>query len=378
MANMEMPTFVATRRVGLVAAGVVLLERLAHFAVVLAWLRRIGAPLSTVHSRNDATSYLRIARFGYAAPPPLNADGVYTRTTDLAFFPGYSLLVRLVDAVLPRGVFVAAEVVTLVACAVAGAGIAIFIARRFGFRAGIVGAALWGLLPSAAALSIPYSEALFVACCVWALLHLDRHNLIWAAALCAAAGFVRPAGGAVLLAVWLAAYRDRTATPRLRLVAAAVAPLGLIAALAHVWRATGRIDGWFWLQRTVWNSGFDFGRSAATATRDTWLTTQPVLPYVVAALTVLVFVVLLFAFDWSRPRWHVAAYVLVIVALAFGGRNYLESKPRFLLPAFPLLEAPAKAIAGWRLRTLVAALLGLVLMSSVWNAWLLVAWPYAF
>ena len=39
----------------------------------------------------------------------------------------------------------------------------------------------------------------------------------------------------------------------------------------------------------------------------------------------------------------------------------------------PLLEAPARATACWRLRTLVACLFGLVLMSSVWNAWLLVA-----
>ena len=365
-------------RLGLTAALVVLAERLCHLGAVLWWLRRIGAPVSTVYDRNDGTSYLRIAESGYAPPPPLTADGVYSQTTDLAFFPGYSLLVRAVDVVLPGGVFAAAEVVTLIAAGVAAAGIAIFIGRRLGFRCGVVGGALWGLLPSAAALSIPRSEALFVACCVWSLLQLDRGRLVSAALLCAGAGIVRPAGAAVLLAVWLAVYRDKTAATRTRLVAVAIAPLGLVVALGHVWRATGRIDGWLWLQRTVWNSGFDFGRSAAKATRDTWLTTTPVLPYIVAALTVLVFAVLLLAFDWSRPRWHVAVYVLVIVGLAFGGRNYLESKPRFLLPAFPLLEAPARAIAGWRLRTLVGALLAMLLMSSVWNAWLLVAWPFAF
>jgi preprotein translocase subunit SecF len=47
---------------------------------------------------------------------------------------------------------------------------------------------------------------------------------------------------------------------------------------------------------------------------------------------------------------------------------------RFLLAAFPLLLLPARALAALRARTLVVLLVGLVAVSSWYNAYVVLIW----
>lgn len=74
-----------------------------------------------------------------------------------------------------------------------------------------------------------------------------------------------------------------------------------------------------------------------------------------------------------RQRQPVALLVYggVVMALALCASGYFGSKPRLLLPAFPLLLPAAVALARWRAGR-AAALLGVIaLASAVYGAfWL--------
>ncbi|MFC7612431.1 hypothetical protein ACFQV2_00860 [Actinokineospora soli] len=110
-------------------------------------------------------------------------------------------------------------------------------------------------------LSMAYSEAMFCAAAVWALVFVLERNWVAAGLVTAAAGLVRPTAAALVLAVGLAALvavlkrRDGWAP----WVGGALAPVGLVGYLAWVGSRTGEWNGWFTLQSQGWDSRFDGG-----------------------------------------------------------------------------------------------------------------------
>ncbi len=64
-------------------------------------------------------------------------------------------------------------------------------------------------------------------------------------------------------------------------------------------------------------------------------------------------------------------YCGIVVALTLCASGYFGSKPRLLLPAFPLMLVPAVALARWRTRRAVLVLGAAALASAVYGAfWL--------
>jgi hypothetical protein len=343
----------------------------------------LGGDLGAALGKSDGVWYLDIAHHGYGPPPPVGPDGSYTRLTSLAFFPLYPLTARAVAWTgLPY--LGAALLVTLLAGCAAAVLIAAWARRYVGDRGALALVAMWELLPSSVVLAMAYSEALFVAAAAGCLLALQRTRWLTAAAAATIGGLTRPTGGGLVLAVWLAvvlAWRqDRLLDPH-RVAAVVLAPLGLVVSLVHVWAVTGRVDGWFWVERTVWRSGFDGGASALRHFGEllTGGRTAHRLPEIVSCVVVVAAVAA--AVWWWRRRVHAtpsdAAYAGSTAVLAVGERSYFYVKPRLLLVAFPLLLPVARWLAGSRVGVIAVTLVPALAASLAYNAYLVVGWPKA-
>jgi Mannosyltransferase (PIG-V) len=288
---------------------------------------------------------------------------------DYAFFPGLPLLIRLVSTVLPAGV---AGVVVSVA---AGVVLAYGLDRLTGQLGGDTLIPVWltGVLPLSVVFLMPYAEATFCALAVWTLVALGRDRLLAAAGLCAAAGLVRPTAVALVLAVAVAAAVRRG---RAALVAAVVAPVGVVGYLAWVAVRTGSPAGWAEQESRGWRTSFDGGAFTWSWLREIAADGPSAVDLAVLAAAiacVLTAVVLL-----RRLRPDAAAYVAGVVVLALGTSGVWNSKYRLLLPALVV----GCALAGRppaRLRTplRVVVLAAAAGVGCWYSAYLLTSYPYA-
>ncbi|MGW7436353.1 hypothetical protein [Streptomyces sp. NPDC054849] len=306
----------------------------------------------------DSAWYLGIAANGYGrtvmSPSPVTGTGPVQ--SDYAFFPLYPALIRIVSDVLPGGLVPAALLVAWVSAAVAALGIYRVGERVIGPRAGLLLVGLWAALPHAVVLALAYTEALLAAFAAWALYALLRERWLWAAGLAVLAGLTRPTGLAVAAAVSAVALYAvlirRSRAPEVW-VAGLVAPAGWTAyVLAVGVRMDDPFGGYFAVQRR-WGSRFDFGagalRSAERVLTGGHVPLATTVTVILLALAGLLAVLLVL----DRTPLPLLAYTAILLVITFGGAGYFESKPRFLLPAFPLLLPLAAVMARARPRTAV-------------------------
>jgi hypothetical protein len=358
----------------------------------------------------DAPRLLGIAAHGYDPLGPYDDIGRPLHS-NIAFFPLYPLTVRLVGVLPGIGITAAGFVVTALAGVAAAAGLdrlgrllvgaparirpalgagnadpaALLgetgLAKR-GRIGGLVLVALWASWPHSVVLAMPYTEPLFVALAAWSLVALLGRRWITAGVLCLLAGATRPIGTALAAAVVVSAgasvagaLRDRR--PEIEpLVAGALAPLGVLGYWGWLWLWTGRPDAWFWVQANEWRSTFDGGRFTLRALAEAGTEPQA-LVLVVCAVVVVASVVLLLALVVEGAPLPILVYTALATCLVLGAAGYENSKPRFLLSAFPLLVPLARALAGAPVRTLVVLLTGVAVVSAWYNAYVLVIWTYS-
>ena len=364
------------RRAVLASVAVFAVSRLAATVAVALAAHDTGRALLDLLTKADGLRYLAIAADGYAPPPPVGPDGIYVHTTNLAFFPLYPLSIRLFSwAVDPR---LAAVVAALVAGVVATVLMTLWALPRAGARGAVVLVAVWSMWPSSVVLGMGYSESLFVAAAAGCLLAMQRGRWVWAAVACTVAGLTRPTAAALVAALLVAIVMHRPPW-RSWLPAALLAPVGLLVSLGHVAIATGRLDGWFWLESTVWRSGFDGGRSTVSnlVHAFTGSTAERAAPLAVAAVTCVVAVLLLLALLVSRPPLEEATYAVLATVMALGGVGYFHCKPRFLGVVLPLFVAPARWLSRLPVALLVLLGLAALALSAWWSAWLVVTWPFS-
>jgi hypothetical protein len=374
----------AVARVGrdlLPALAVYVAVRAAGLIAIVLMARQRGVSPWPLLQRYDAAWLVGIARNGYDPLGPIVAEG-RAPMSNTAFFPLYPGVVKVVGALPGLDLTMAALVVTALAGLVAAAGLDQFGRRLAGGRvAGLVLVALWAAWPHSVVLVMAYSEALFVALVVWSLVALLNRHWLTAGVLCLLAGATRPFGLALAAAIAVAvvpvlvrAVRDRTPGAAVRpVVAAVIAPLGQLGYWGWLWLHTGRPDAWFHVQSTQWRSHFDGGVATLQALGSTAVRPTP-LVIVVCLVVVVAAVVLLVALAVDGAPLPVLVYSAVVVLIVVGDANYHYSKSRFLLGAFPLLLVLVRALKGVRLRTLPVLLTGLVLVSSWYNAYVLVFW----
>ncbi|MGW0537747.1 glycosyltransferase family 39 protein [Streptomyces sp. NPDC003032] len=352
----------------LVYAGV----RALGLAVLAVWGAAADrSPHTLLTARWDSLWYTRVAEHGYGWEVTLPDGSVHS---NLAFFPLLPWLERLVSAVSPLSYADAGLVVSWLASLFAAAGIFAIADRLYGRRAGICAAALWAVLPVGVVQSMAYSESLFTALAAWSLYMVLRGRWIWAGVLASCAGLTRPVGAAVVAAIWVAAgvrmYRERRADRR-AILGMVLAPLGAAGYVLWVGHRTGGgLFGYLDVQ-AGWGNGFDFGYAFARFIGEKFTS----VPGALAGIGLLVgvaLVVWLYVIGVRRGQpLPLLVYCGVVVALALCAAGYFGSKPRLLLPAFPLLLPIAVALA--RLRTSRSALVlgGVAVASAVYGAfWL--------
>lgn len=359
------------------AVAVFAVARLAGVAVVTLWAhRRHAHPRNLLGLEWDASWYHRIAEWGYGTfIPSWEAPGM--RYDDLAFFPLYPMTVRAVDAVLPVGAVASALLVAWTCSVVAAWGVYTLTDHCYGRRIAVGVVLLWSLLPHAVVLSMAYTEPMMSAFAAWALYATVTRRWLTAGVLGVLAGLSRPNAVAVTAAVVAAVladawHRHRTGRGQSATAwaAALLAPLGWCGYVLWVGVQTGDpVRGYFEVQ-SRWGSDFDFGHYALHYVKHLVLFPDSLSAYMAAAISAGAVLLLALAV-LDRMPLPLLVYCAVLVVIALGGANFFACKPRFLLPAFPLLVPCAAALSRARPRAAALAVVTLAGISLGYGAYVL-------
>ncbi|WP_438272584.1 hypothetical protein [Streptomyces uncialis] len=378
-----------------------------------------SSPLTLLSARWDSLWYARVVEHGYdftlTAP-----DGRVL--SDMAFFPLLPWLERAVGALTPLGPGHAGLAISAVASLAAAWGIHQVVGTLYGARPAFFAVVVWAALPVGIVQSMAYSESLFTALAAWSLYGVLRGDWVRAGLLASLAGLTRPVGLAVAAAVWagmwlawrrgvVTAARSGTdagpdtdtggdggagtnagtgpgpgagigagagtgggAPPHTRnptraghrrmLLGALLAPVGAASYVLWVGVREGALFGYLDVQ-AAWGNGFDGGVAFAR-----FVAGLP-LP---AALGLTAGVAALLWLYWTGVRrgqpLPLLVYSGVVLALALGSSGYFGSKPRLLMPAFPLLIPLAVALARARPRTSATV----VVLATAVAAWYGAVW----
>ncbi|WP_129309925.1 glycosyltransferase family 39 protein [Streptomyces sp. L2] len=378
-------------------------------------------------ARWDALWYTRVAHLGYGYEVRLPNGDLHS---NLAFFPLLPWLERLLHACAPLSYADAGFVVSLLASLAAAGGIFAVAERVYGARAGLYGVLLWAVLPVGIVQSMAYSESLFTALAAWSLYAVLTGRWVAAGTLAALAGLTRPVGLAVVAAVWAAGLvsfvRDRSArsahgardderapsltsgararraqstnsaytTARalpfashasgapaapdlpgapalLRALGLLIAPLGTAGYVLWVGHRTGKgLFGYLDVQ-AGWRNGFDGGYAFARFAVGKLTSFPSALVGLGLIVGVALLVRLYLAGVRQRQPLPLLVYTGVVLALALCASSYFGSKPRLLMPAFPLLLPLARALARTRRSRSVLIVASAAVASAVYGAfWL--------
>ncbi|MEU3203636.1 hypothetical protein ABZ702_07075 [Streptomyces cyaneofuscatus] len=333
-------------------------------------------PLARLTGRWDSVWYQRIAEngYGYTATLP---DG--TLHPDLAFFPLLPALERGISEVTPLTLGGAGLLVAWTAGLLAAWGIFAVGAELYGRRTGVVLAALWGVYPTAFVQSMAYTETLFTALAAWALYAVLKGRWLVAGVLCVLAGLTRPSAAALIAALAITAavtlVREIRAgnglgpvlrrNPRM-IAGVALAPLGWLAYVVFVAVREGSPFAYFDVQ-AQWGNSIDGGRALAAFIAGLPL---PAALGLCAALGLLGWLVALCV--RQRQPLPLLVYGIAIVVISLIGAGYFGSRPRLMMPAFPLLLPPAAALVRLRGTGRAAAVIAaLACASAAYGAWTL-------
>ncbi|MEU6668957.1 glycosyltransferase family 39 protein [Streptomyces sp. NPDC046727] len=382
--------------------------RALGLTVLAIWSAARGKSAYTLlTARWDSLWYTRVAELGYGYEVRLPNGDVHS---NLAFFPLLPWLERLLHAIAPLSYADAGFLVSLLASLAAAAGIFAVAERVYGPRVGFFAVLLWAVLPVGIVQSMAYSESLFTALAAWSLYALLTGRWVSAGVLAALAGLTRPVGAAVVAAVWVAGVisfvRERGAertpgahheehtpgalpTPHApappaphapyapyapawrRVLGMLLAPAGAAGYVLWVGHRTGKGPLGYLDVQAGWRNGFDGGYAFARFVGDKFTS----FPSALAGLGLIAGVALLI---WlyvtgvrGRQPVELLVYTGVVLALALCASSYFGSKPRLLMPAFPVLLPLACALARPRTSRSALVTAGLAVAAAVYGAfWL--------
>ncbi len=365
--------------------------RVLGVVVLTLWsAARDKSALTLLSARWDALWYTRVAELGYGYEVRLPNGDVHS---NLAFFPLLPWLERAVSAVTPLSYAHAGLAVGTLASLGAAWGIFAVVDLVYGRRAGVCAVLLWAVLPVGIVQSMAYTEALFTALAAWSLYAVLTGRWVTAGALAALAGLTRPVGLAVVAAVWAAAITSyvrqrhldpapssgRNRSPEAsggtpwwpRALGMLLAPLGAGGYVLWVGERTGKGPLGYLDVQAGWRNGFDGGYAFARFIADKFTSFPSALAGVglIAGVAAVVWLYVI-CVRQGQPL-PLLVYAGVVTALALCASSYFGSKPRLLMPAFPLLLPLALALARARTPRSAAVLGGVAAVSAVYGAfWL--------
>lgn len=386
----------ALRRAAPALLGYAAVRALGLLVLTLWSAARGKSAYTLLTARWDALWYTRVAELGYGYEVRLPNGDVHS---NLAFFPLLPWLERGLHAVSPLSYADAGFVVSLLASLAAAWGIFAVADHVYGPRAGVCAVLVWAVLPVGIVQSMAYSESLFTALAAWSLYAVLTGRWVTAGALAALAGLTRPVGLAVVAAVWAAGVasfvRDRSAAPASgaqttahapssfggsieggapawqRALGLLLAPLGTTGYVLWVGHHTGKGPLGYLDVQAGWRNGFDGGRAFARFVADKFTSFPGALAGLGLIAGVAVVVWLYIVCVRQRQPLPLLVYAGVVTALALCASSYFGSKPRLLLPGFPLLLPLALALSRLRASRSALALGTVAAASAVYGAlWL--------
>lgn len=335
-------------------------------------LRRDGSHVADALHLWDGNWYLDAAA-GYKYPDVSAPD---LGQINIAFFPVFPWLIRVVQTITGWTPLAAGIVVTAVFGALSIVAIWLLVNRISGRDLADRSAMLIAFFPGTIALTLVYSEGVMLTAVALCLLALVQRQWLVAGLLGAVASAARPNGIAAAaacgVAALLAIQRDRDWRS---LIAPAVAPLGMVVYLGWLWAATGAANVWFRVQDEGWGEGIDFG---ATTLRDLtgWYARLPQdldflnIPFIVHLRAVgLLFVIgaVVLMVRW-RPPAIVWAYTGAVMAMSLLSQT-LGARPRFIFTAFPMIVALAWQAKGIWFSAVLGCSAVLLALASIIYTW---------
>jgi hypothetical protein len=376
----------AARRAAPALLGFAAVRALGLLTLALWSAARDKSAYTLLTARWDSLWYSGIAAEGYGHEVRLPTGDIHS---DLAFFPLLPWLERFGAALTPLSYADAGFVVSLLASLAAAWGVYAVGEHVGGGRAGVCLVLLWAVLPVGIVQSMAYSESLFTALAAWSLYAALTRRWVTAGALALAAGLTRPVGLAVAAAVWAAGVaafartRSTAGTHGARATVRApgegarcalgmlLAPLGAVGYV--VWaghRAGGGLLGYLDVQ-AGWRNGFDGGWAFARFTAGLFTGFPSALAGAGLAAGVALVGWLYVLGVRRRLPLALLVYTGLVTLLALGASGYFGSKPRLLLPAFPLLLPLTAVLARSRTAGAAAVLVPVAVASALYGAfWL--------
>jgi hypothetical protein len=327
----------------------------------------------------DGSLYTGIAQHGYPGSSSY-APGGHLTGNNLAFFPAYPALIRIVHTLTGLNYDTAAITAAHIGLIAALVAVHQLLSRLYDRCTATIAAILLSCAqPMGLAFLMAYSESLFLALATATLVAAHRKAWLTAGFLALLAGLTRPAAVAVVVALATAVALHLICERRLTwrpITAVALAAAGTPAYLWWVGQRLHQPDAWFIIQQAGWGTHWDNGHAFidflgyALTRADGWVpTSTAVLLLALIATTVIA---------WQPTTWPpLLVYGTAILVLTLGQSNYYHSKLRLVLPAVTFLVPLARALSRARPRT-VATVLGVASLFGCWySAYMLTTWPYA-
>ena len=323
---------------------------------------------SYIFRRWDAQWYRRIAEGGYGHIV-VAADGRHL--SDFAFFPLYPLTERILHNITHLTYIASGVFITFTASIFAVIAIHKIVSQLFSEQIALITVVMWAALPISFVTSIAYSESLFTALAAWSLWHCLRKDWLSAGFLAALAGLTRPTGLAVAVAVVIAAtFELKVNRDNLRAWGALiVAPLGWLGYMAYVSISVGHWNGYSTVTRD-WGNTIDGGQTFIKWIWSFFASGSSIKGFLIL-VALLILVLQVYQLWKLKLQFEIFLFTLLIVILALITSGFFGSKPRYLLPVFPLLLPTAVGISNWKHKYIFYFLSAFTLLSAILSAfWL--------
>lgn len=350
------------------AIGAFVAIRLLSIATLALIADSRGVNFERIFYRWDAQWYRRIAQDGYGYVATA-ADG--RQLSDYAFFPLYPFLERLVHSLTSLNFIYSGLLISVISSIIAALGIYLVVEKIASTRIAFLTVILWAALPVGLVQTLAYSESLFTALAAWSLYFTLRRQYLAAAILASLAGATRPVGIAIALAVAITVFlhHRRRRFDAQSIAAIVIAPLGWLGYIYWVGQQAGKWDGYFSVA-DGWGNSFDGGRAFIEWIAD-FLRDGDYLIGTALTLATLVLAALVWKLHTLKVPLVVMVYTVTLVLFALVTSGYFGSKPRYILPAFPLLIPIAQWISHQGRRNSRWITLFIVVTTSIYGGiWL--------
>ncbi len=307
---------------------------------------------------------------------PFASDGTNSilRWRTLAFFPILPLVTRGLHEVTGIGIHVLGPLVSMIFGAAAFTVLARYLIERVGRDVALAAMALMLFSPNGFVLSMFYTEGAMILFAVLTLRSLDDRHWVRSGIFAALGGLTRPSGFVLVVPCIVAVIDhirrvDRITSRDFRALAAPLlAPVGFLSWIIFVAVRTETPTGYFRIQSEAWGARIDFGRTFLDEMWSTMTGIRLDLDIRVSVVFVLIVGIggLILCFRQRMPLTWLSLAVALVAVTVLNARQ--ASGARFILPAFPIFVAWARALPRAILPTAVglsAASMGALFLVSV-------------